>query len=72
MKHLHLRFVAASCGFGLGGFMLLLAGWQAQALGTTALASPLLLPPTLDTLIGVILVAFGWHGVRQELASARR
>lgn len=71
MKHLHFQFIAASCGFGFGLFMLALAGWQAQAL-TTNLTVTRSFPPAVDLFVGLVLITFGWRGVRVELARYSR
>ncbi len=66
MKHLHLQFIAASCGLGLGVFMLILMAWQAQALGPGVTAG-VAFPPMIDLLVGSVLVGFGGYGIRLEL-----
>lgn len=72
MKHLHLQFVAASCGLGFGLFMILLAAWQAQAIDLTGVVTVRALSPMVDLIVGVILLAFGWQGIRLELAKPKR
>ncbi len=71
MKHLHFQFIAASCGFGFGLFMLILTAWQAQALSLGAAPTLRAASPIIDLFVGLVLVAFGWHGIRREVASLR-
>lgn len=72
MKHLHLQFIAASCGLGFGVFMLLLAVWQAQALNIVGPATVNNVAPLLDIFVGIVLIAFGLTGIHQEISSYRR
>lgn len=72
MKHLHLQFVAASCGLGFGLFMIALAAWQAQALNVTSAANIRTLSPMVDLFVGAVLIAFGWQGIRYEFAPPKR
>ncbi len=72
MKHLHLQFIAAGCALGLGLFMLILTGWQAQAMTAPSAQSWQTISPMIDLFVGSVLLSFGWHGVRSEIVHARR
>ncbi len=68
MKHLHLQFILASLGLGLGFLFVVGAVWQMQltsalqvvTVGTMGAA-------ILSSAAGIVLVAFGVHGIRQEM-----
>ncbi len=72
MKHLHLQFVLASFALGLGFALVLGAAWNVHAL-TLAADMPwnVMMSAWMSTGTGIVLIAFGYHGVRKELYGAK-
>ena len=68
MKHLHLQFIVSSIALGLSGVFLFGATWNIQAMPPSDW-TPLRIYASalLSALIGVILLAYGWSGVRHEM-----
>lgn len=72
MNHLHRQFVLASIGLGFGFVLLLGAVWNVHALpldGPTRW--PVLLSAWFSSAAGIVLVVYGYHGIRRELYGRR-
>lgn len=68
MKHLHYTFIIASIALGFGCSFLFGAIWNVHAIPMSGLASMrTYLSAMLSTVIGIILLTFGWTGIRSEL-----
>jgi hypothetical protein len=73
MKHLHVRFILASVSCGFGALFIMAAAWNVHALtivGWTPIRTTL--TACLFTGAGLVLMAFGWQGIRQEMYGLKK
>lgn len=68
MKHLHASFVLASFALGLGVVFLLGAMWNVHDLPLAgAIPWNVMSSALFCTAAGLVLVVYGYHGIRQEI-----
>ncbi len=68
MKHLHYKFILASIALGFGWAFIFGSVWNIHAMPMAGL-TPVrtYLSALLSSLVGIILVSYGWQGIRGEL-----
>lgn len=73
MKHLHVQFILASIGLGFGVVLIMAALWNVVFVPLNAAT------PWRQTLIawvsaggGIVLVMFGYQGIRSELYGRKK
>lgn len=72
MKHLHLNFILASFSIGLGVAFLLGAFWNVHDLPLTGtIPWSVMWMAWYSAAAGLVLVSFGYQGVRQEMYGRR-